>query len=93
MYIDPEKSYKEKRLINELARLDNLLFGENRDETKGLDFDAKVVDSIDLHKKELEALWEEMRSDSNERQKVIVRLLQGVLATQLVIAALLISGF
>jgi hypothetical protein len=89
MHIDPEKAYKEKMLIKEIERLDGLLYDNDRDQTKDINFDAKVCDALDRVRKDLNELWREMRADHRTERKQILNLLIGIFWALVIICVLL----
>lgn len=89
MYTDPEKAYKEKMLIKEIDRLEGLLFGEEKDQAKDLEFAGKVADALEETRKELNKLWNEIRSEHIRERKEMLNLLKGIFAALVFIGALL----
>ena len=78
MYIDPEKAHREKLLIKEISRLEALIYDDNQEEKRDLEFVGKVMDSLESHKTDLNKLWSQIRKEHAVEIQRNQKLLQGI---------------
>ena len=90
MYTDPKKAYKEKFLINEIARLESMIFSDDRDEEDDFELKGKVLDSIKENKVELNKVWAQIRKEHDLAQQKTNNLLTAILVTAMFIAVTLV---
>ncbi len=87
MFIDPEHAHEEQALLKEIARLNDIVYGNHDD--VDLDTKGKVLDEIKECESKLKKVRNKIRKNHQQERQTLYRHLQGILLALIAIFILL----